>query len=102
MRLSLAKDTGWAQLVVSDTGIGIPAEDLPHIFDRFYRVDKARSRAQGGSGLGLAIVTAIADRIGGLLVLRSPRPGANSGFEVTFKIPEEGSGTSGRSGTVRQ
>ena len=54
-----------AQITVADTGPGIPAEHLPHIWDRFYRVDKARSRAGGGSGLGLAIVKFIAEAHGG-------------------------------------
>jgi signal transduction histidine kinase len=63
------------RIVVSDTGIGIPAENLPFIFDRFYRVDKSRSRSSGGSGLGLAIVKAIAEAHRGSIEVTSSRPG---------------------------
>lgn len=63
--LGLYGDADWARLEVADSGPGIPADDLPHIFDRFYRSDKARSRAQGGAGLGLAIVREVAEAHGG-------------------------------------
>ncbi|MDI3538113.1 MAG: two-component system, OmpR family, phosphate regulon sensor histidine kinase PhoR [Bacillota bacterium] len=70
---------------VRDTGVGIPPEDLPHIFDRFYRVDKARSRALGGTGLGLAIVKAIITEHGGKVSVTS-RPG--EGSEFYFCLPQ--------------
>jgi signal transduction histidine kinase len=72
---------------VSDTGAGIPEEDLPHLFDRFYRVNKDRSRATGGSGLGLAISKQIVDLHGGRLSARS-EVGVGSTFDVWLpKVP---------------
>jgi len=59
------------ELLVNDTGLGIPGEDLPHIFDRFYRVDKSRASSAGGSGLGLAICKWIVAAHGGRIELES-------------------------------
>lgn len=83
--MSLTKGTGNARLEVSDTGIGIPTEDLPFIFDRFYRVDKARTRAQGGSGLGLSIAKWIAEAHGGNIEVTSVA-GQGSTFSVTLPL----------------
>jgi signal transduction histidine kinase len=63
--LGMGRINEWARLTISDTGVGIPPEELSKIFDRFYRVDKARSRAQGGAGLGLAIAQRIVQMHGG-------------------------------------
>ena len=81
--LSLSRNEDNAVLQVQDTGVGIPEESLTHIFERFYRVDKARSRASGGSGLGLAIVRGIVQRNRGEISVSS-QPGKGSTFTVVF------------------
>lgn len=73
---------------VKDRGMGIPDEDLPHIFDRFYRVDKARSREAGGSGLGLSIVRDTVHRLGGKVNV-SKRKNGGMVFTVTFKLVKD-------------
>ena len=83
--LSLRPEDGRARLTVADTGIGIPEADMEHIFDRFYRVDKARSRASGGSGLGLAIVhDAVVANDGDIHA--ASRPGGGTQFTVSFPL----------------
>lgn len=81
-----------AILQVADTGMGIPEEALAHVFERFYRVDKARSRSTGGSGLGLAIVKNMVERNQGSIEVEST-PEQGSVFTVTFPVfdPEEDS-----------
>ncbi|MEO6143736.1 MAG: HAMP domain-containing sensor histidine kinase [Dermatophilaceae bacterium] len=76
--------TGMAELSVADTGEGIPPEHLPHVFDRFYRVDAARDRAHGGSGIGLAIAKALTEAQGGQLTVSSPGAGQGSTFRVSL------------------
>ena len=83
--VSLRKTTDLAKLTVTDTGMGIPPEALDHIFERFYRVDKDRSRQTGGSGLGLAIVRAIVQRNRGEIQVDS-HLGQGTSFLVTFPI----------------
>ena len=80
-----AKDTsGWAVFRVSDTGVGIPAEHLPHIFERFYRVDKSRDRETGGTGLGLALVRDAVYALGGDIAISSS---IGDGTTVSFSLP---------------
>ena len=83
VRVSAECTGGRVTVAVQDSGIGIPAEDLPRIFERFYRVDKARSRELGGTGLGLAIVKHIVEAHGGSVVVAS-RPGEGSTFRFTL------------------
>jgi histidine kinase len=73
---------------VSDTGMGIPPEHLARIFERFYRVDKSRSRAHGGSGIGLTIARALVEAMGGHLWADSA--GADKGATFTFTLPTSG------------
>jgi histidine kinase len=71
---------------VQDTGIGIPSDSLPHIFERFYRVDKSRSRAGGGSGIGLTISKHLVEAHNGQLTTSSPGLNQGSTFEVKLPI----------------
>ena len=85
LKVSLRREADNAVLQISDTGMGIPEEALSHIFERFYRVDKARSRATGGSGLGLAIVRTIVQRNRGEITVDSVLDQGTC-FTVTFPI----------------
>lgn len=78
-----------ASLEVSDNGIGIPREALPHVFDRFFRVDKARSRELGGAGLGLSIVKSICAAHGGNVTVQSEE-GKGSCFRIELPVAENG------------
>lgn len=84
VRLGLARAKDSAALAVEDTGIGIPAEHIPHVFERFYRADRARGQETEGTGLGLAICRAIAEVHGGHLGIASV---AGTGTRVTLTLP---------------
>ncbi len=84
IKVTLEKDASFCYIKVKDNGIGIPKEDSDRIFERFYRVDKARSRSMGGTGLGLAIAKEIVDAHGGKISLESRE---NKGTEVTIALP---------------
>jgi heavy metal sensor kinase len=83
--VSLHREGEMAIVAIKDTGVGIAAEDIPFIFERFYRVDKARSRAEGGTGLGLAICRYIAEAHGGKIEVES-KVGVGSTFSVWLPL----------------
>jgi signal transduction histidine kinase len=78
------RDDQWVEVSVRDTGSGIAAEDLPYVFERFYRVDKSRSRATGGTGLGLAIARSLVEAHGGRIWVESTE---GEGSTFTFALP---------------
>jgi heavy metal sensor kinase len=81
LKTTALQATKQIHIAVSDTGIGIPESDLPHVFERFYRVDKSRSREHGGAGLGLSIALSIVQTHGGHMSVRS-KMGEGTTFEV--------------------
>ena len=83
IRLSAEPQGDHVRLSVSDSGPGIPAQHLPRIFERFYRVDAGRSRELGGTGLGLAIVKHLVEAMGGTVSVES-QPGRGSTFSFTL------------------
>jgi len=85
--VTAAQQGDWVEVSVADTGEGIPAEDLPNIFERFYRVDKSRARATGGSGLGLTIAKRLVEAHGGKIEAQSEL-GKGSRFSFTIPIAE--------------
>ena len=87
VRITANASGQWAEIDVSDDGIGIPTRDLDRVFERFYRVDRARSRETGGTGLGLAIVRHVAHNHGGEVSVRSHE---GEGSTFTLRIPFRG------------
>jgi two-component system phosphate regulon sensor histidine kinase PhoR len=85
INVNISKINGAARITVSDTGIGIPEQHLPRIFERFYRVDPSRSKKTGGTGLGLSIVKHIAKYHNGVVTVES---GESAGTTVTVILPE--------------
>lgn len=83
--IEIGEERGQAKITVKDTGIGIPLEDQSHVFERFYRVDKSRSKSSGGTGLGLSIVKHAVQYHNGEIKLKS-RPG--EGTEITVLLPQ--------------
>ena len=84
IRINIARTDKEAKITVEDDGPGIPEDELPHIFERFYRADKSRNRLTGGSGLGLAIVRSIAEAHGGSVFAESHE---GSGTIITVLLP---------------
>jgi two-component system sensor histidine kinase BaeS len=87
--VSADRDRFGVRITVADTGEGIAAEHLPHVFERFYRADAARDRSRGGSGIGLAIARAIVTEHGGRVTAHSSGPGTGTAFVITLPAADE-------------
>ncbi len=87
IRVRAERDEQWVIVQIADSGPGLPADELPHVFERFWRADKARTRARGGSGLGLAIVAQIVHAHGGQALFDSA---PEAGTTVTVRLPAVG------------
>jgi two-component system, OmpR family, sensor kinase len=98
VKLSLEKDEEWVRIAVRDTGIGIAPEHISHLFDRFYRVDKARARDAGGAGLGLSIAKSVVDAHNGRITVESQ---AGKGSKFTIWLPLTLNGQPKRGGPAR-
>ncbi|NWJ46996.1 MAG: HAMP domain-containing protein [Chloroflexi bacterium] len=85
VQLTLSHKGNEVEYRVTDNGVGIAPENLPHLFERFYRVDKSRSRALGGSGIGLTIAKALVEEMGGTIQVKSG--GAGKGATFSFTLP---------------
>ena len=91
VRIETLPVDGRVSVMISDTGLGIPSGDLPRIFERFYRVDKARSREVGGTGLGLSIVKHVVEQMGGTVTVESQ---LGRGSQFTLLLPRCGASES--------
>lgn len=88
VRILAWRDAEGVTVEVADTGVGIAPEHLPHLFERFYRIDKARARALGGHGIGLTISKALVEAHGGRIWASSPGPGQGASVAFILPIPE--------------
>jgi signal transduction histidine kinase len=96
VRIEAQRHNGAVEVRVADTGVGIPAEALPRLFERFYRVDAARARGDGGTGIGLAIARSVVEAHGGTIRAESePGHGSTFSFDLPIAVPA-GSGVTNR------
>ncbi|MBT5865334.1 MAG: GHKL domain-containing protein [Ilumatobacter sp.] len=84
VQVRIRRNERWVEVMVADQGVGIPAADIDRVFERFYRVDKARARETGGTGLGLAIVRHVANNHGGVVSVQSQE---GEGSTFAFRLP---------------